>query len=205
MSPVRLIPQIAAAALVAALAGGVQAQSSDTQPANAVGAQTEPTAVPAAAMKPAAAPPAAAPASAEPPEAPKAPWTRQLYSWASVGTTFAYGTTNGSANVGAGLLMKHGIAPNVEIGYAFGSSPSLWTVRPGLTWYMPVEIVRPYVGTYYTHWFVGGGLQDQNGVGGRAGISLGHVISLGVTYDHAIDCNHDCDIWSPQISAGLSL
>jgi hypothetical protein len=101
--------------------------------------------------------------------------------------------------------MQHGIAPNVELGYAFASSPSLWTVRPGVTWYMPVPVIRPYVGTYYTHWFVGGGLQDQNGIGGRAGLSLGHVISLGVTYDHALDCNHDCDIWSPQISAGLSL
>ena len=195
--------KIGAAALVAALAGAARAQSSDPQPANAVGTQTEPTVVPAAAVTPPPAPPSAAPA--EPPEEPKMQWTRRLYSWASFGTTFAYGTTYASANAGAGLLLQHGIAPNVEIGYAFGHSPSLWTVRPGVTWYMPVELIRPYVGTYYTHWFVGGNLQDQNGIGGRAGFSIGRVISLGVTYDHALDCNHDCDLWSPQISAGLSL
>jgi hypothetical protein len=198
-----LTTKIGAAALVAALAGAARAQSSDTQPANAVGAQTEPAVVPAAAMTPPSPPPAAAPA--EPAPEPKMQWARRLYSWASVGTTFAYGTTYGSANVGAGLLMQHGIAPNVELGYAFGSSPTLWTLRPGVTWYMPVPVFQPYVGTYYTHWFVGGNQQDQNGIGGRAGISLGRVISLGVTYDHALDCNQNCNIWSPQISAGLSL
>jgi hypothetical protein len=203
MAITRLTTKIGAAALVAALAGAARAQSSEAQPASAVGAQTEPVAVPATAVKAAPPPPAAAPV--EPPEAQKVPWTRRLFSWASVGTTFAYGTTYGSANVGAGLLMQHGIAPNVELGYAFGSDPSLWTVRPGVTWYMPLPTFRPYVGTYYTHWFVGGNLQDQNGIGGRAGISLGRVISLGVTYDHAFDCNQNCDIWSPQISAGLSL
>src|ERR671926_151243 len=63
--------------------------------------------------------PAAPAPAAEPPEEPKMQWTRRLYSWASVGTTFAYGTTYGSANAGAGLLLQHGIAPNVELGYAF--------------------------------------------------------------------------------------
>ena len=101
--------------------------------------------------------------------------------------------------------MLHGIAPNVELGYAFGNSPTLWTLRPGVTWYMPLPIVRPFVGAYYTHWFVGGGLPDQNGIGGRAGLSLGRVITLGVTYDHALGCSQNCDSWTPQISAGLSL
>ncbi len=131
-------------------------------------------------------------------------WRGQLYTWGSVGTTFAYGETYGSANVGLGWLMRHGIAPNVELGYAFGNTPTIWSLRPGVSWYLPVAKVRPYVGAYYTHWFVGSGLPDQNGVGGRAGFSLGRVLALGVTYDHALGCSKDCDSWAPQISAGYA-
>jgi hypothetical protein len=151
---------------------------------------------------PAAAAPAAPPAEAKP--APK-PARKKIYTWASVGTSFAYGQTYGNVSAGAGLLLQKGIAPNVELSYSFGQSPELWTLRPGVTWYMPVPRFQPYIGAYYTHWFVGGGFPDQNGVGGRAGVSLGRVITLAVTYDHALNCSHDCDIWTPQISAGFSL
>ena len=184
------------------------------QPAPA--APAEPAAAPSAAE--AAPPPAAAPATAvaappsSPPAAAPAPAPaaaqqkkpRPIYTWASVGTTFAYGQTYGSANVGVGYLMKAGLTPNVELTYNFGSSPTLWTLRPGVTWFMPVPM-HPYVGAYYTHWFVGGSLPDANGVGGRAGVSVGKVFSLSVTYDHALNCTHNCDSWSPQVGAGLSL
>src|SRR5438874_501067 len=96
-------------------------------------------------------------------------------------------------------FVEHG-SPHVQVHY----SPTLWTLRPGVTWYMPVAVLHPYVGAYYTHWFVGGGQPDQNGIGGRAGFSLGRVLSLGVTYDHALGCNRNCDSWAPQISAGYS-
>src|SRR4051794_9591820 len=128
----------------------------------------------------------------------------RIYSWASVGTTFAYGHTYASANVGAGWMMRNGIAPNVELGYAFGNSPTLWVLRPGITWYMPLAMVRPYVGAFYTHWFVGDGLADQNGIGARAGISLGRALSLGVTYERALGCSQNCDLWAPQLSVGGS-
>jgi len=149
--------------------------------------------------------PPAPPAVFAPAARPEPPWWNgKLYTWGSVGTTFAYGQTYGSANVGAGWLMRYGIAPNVELGYAFGNSPTLWSLRPGVSWYMPVAVLHPYIGAYYTHWFVGGGEPDQNGIGGRAGFSLGRVLSLGVTYDHALGCSRNCDSWAPQISAGYS-
>jgi len=131
-------------------------------------------------------------------------WSGRPYSWASFGTTFAYGQTYANANVGLGYLMRNGIAPNVEVGYAFGNSPTLWTLRPGVTWFMPIRTISPYIGAYYTRWFVGSGFPDQNGIGGRAGISLGRVLSLGVSYDHALGCDRNCDSWTPTISAGIS-
>lgn len=190
---------VAVAALLLAFARVAAAQSSESP--------AQPAQVPPADAPPAVtAPPPPAPAAAPAP-APQEPAQRKgrLYSWASIGTTFAYGQTYGSANAGVGYLMLHGIAPNVEVGYAFGNTPTLWSLRPGVTWYMPVPVVRPYVGTYYTHWFVGSGFPDQDGIGGRAGFSLGRVVTFGVTYDHMFGCNQNCDAWTPQISAGLSL
>ncbi|HZX92998.1 MAG TPA: hypothetical protein VFE90_00670 [Myxococcales bacterium] len=157
------------------------------------------SAAPPDSVNPEAAPAPAATAPAQP------KWySGRPYSWGSVGTTFAYGQTYGSANLGVGWLMRNGIAPNVELGYAFGGSPTMWSLRPGVTWYMPIAAVQPYVGAYYSHWFVGGAAPDQDGIGGRAGFSVGRVLSLGMTYDHALGCNQNCDSWSPQISAGYS-
>jgi len=151
---------------------------------------------------PAAPPPPAV--STPPPKAEPPWWKGRIYSWASVGTTFAYGQTYGSANVGVGWLMRNGIAPNVELGYAFGASPTMWVVRPGVSWYLPIPVVQPYIGAYYTHWFVGSDLPDQNGIGARAGFSLGRVLAFGVSYDHALGCDRNCDSWTPQVSAGYS-
>jgi hypothetical protein len=87
----------------------------------------------------------------------------------------------------------------------FGNSPTLWAVRPGVTWYTSIPVLKPYIGAYYAHWFVGGSQPDQDGVGGRLGVSIGRLLSLGVTYDHALGCDTNCDIWTPQVTAGLSL
>ncbi len=149
------------------------------------------------------------PTPAEPP-APAAPaqpkwYSGKPYGWVSGGTTFAYGQTYGSVNVGAGWLMRNGLAPNVELGSAFGATPTIWSVRPGVSWFLPIPRVQPFIGAYYTHWFVGGdGYSDQNGVGGRAGVSIGSVLAVGVNYDHVLSCPKDCDSWTPVISAGYA-
>ncbi|MGC3999967.1 MAG: hypothetical protein QM767_22010 [Anaeromyxobacter sp.] len=173
-------------------------------------APADPAAAPAAApAQPGAAAPAPAPAPApavvaqpapQPAPAPppvKQPKQKRLYGWASVGTTFAFNQTYANANVGVGYLMNHGITPNVELSYQFGNDPDLWTLRPGVTWFAPVPRLNPYIGAYYSRWFVGGNLPDQNGVGGRAGFSLGRFISLGITYDRALDCDRNCEILDP--------
>ncbi len=154
-------------------------------------------------MRPPPAP--AASAQAAPPPEQKIPLRKRIFTWGSIGTTFAYGETYGSANLGAGYLMAHGITPNVEASYMFGNSPTIWALRPGVTWYSSIPVLKPYLGVYYTHWFVGGSLPDEDGVGGRLGVSIGRLMSLGVTYDRAMNCTKNCDIWTPMVTAGLSL
>jgi hypothetical protein len=188
----------APAATAPAAAAPAAAPPAATPPAQAAQAAPPAQPVPAVATVPPPPPPqqAAAPVPAQPPRG-------RIYAWGSVGTTFAYGQTYGSANVGVGYLMKAGITPNAELSYAFGSSPTMWILRPGVTWFMPVPRLNPYVGAYLTHWFVSD-RSDENGVGARAGFSLGRLISLGVTYDRALNCSKNCEIWSPQVSASIS-
>ena len=80
---------VAVAALLFAIARAAAAQSSESPAPQAPPAESPPV----------MAPPPPAPAAAAAP-APQEPAQRKgrLYSWASVGTTFAYGQTYGSAN-----------------------------------------------------------------------------------------------------------
>src|SRR6266850_161622 len=92
---------------------------------------------------PAQVPPPSATAAPAPAPAPHpSQWSGKPYSWASFGTTFAYGQTYANANVGVGWLMRNGIAPNVEVGYAFGNSPTLWTLRAGGNLARPRALAR---------------------------------------------------------------
>jgi hypothetical protein len=208
-SPAPSTPPPATATAPAATAPTAAATA--TAPA-APAAETVPPAQPVPAVAPVPTPPpqVVAPAPASQPQvvapAPASqPAARRIYGWASAGTSYAYGEYYASANVGLGYMLGHGITPNVEASYMFANSPTVWALRPGVTWYMPVKVIQPYVGVYYTHWFVSGARPDEDGIGARAGISLGRFLSLGFTYDRALDCSGDCDSWSPQISAGFSM
>jgi hypothetical protein len=202
MAPVAAAP--APAPTAAAQPATVVAQPDPVTAQSVPTAQPVPTvAQPAPVVAPPAPPPPQKAASAAP--AQPAGKRGSLYSWGSVGTTFAYGETYGSANFGVGYLMRYGITPNAELGYAFGSSPSIWTLRPGVTWFLPVPVLRPYAGAFYTRFFVGDDEPDRNGFGARLGISLGRLLSVGALYERALDCSENCDYWSPQISAGFSM
>ena len=161
-------------------------------------------ATPAASVEPAPTPePDPQPASLPVPSEPKK--KGHLYTWLAGGTTFAYGQTYGNVSLGAGYILPSGIAPNAELGYSFGNDPTIWSFRPGVTYFLPVPVISPYIGVFYTRWFVGSGLADQNGIGGRAGFSLGRFLSLGVIYERMLgSCGNDCDGWSPTITAGAS-
>jgi hypothetical protein len=174
-------------------------------PAAAPAYAAPPPPQPAPAAQPAPPPPPQPAAQAKPPasEPEKPSFRSKLYTWGSLGTTFAYGNTYGSLALGVGYRWRAGLIPNVEAAYSFGATPTMWTVRPGVTWFLPLPMLHPYVGAYYTHWFVSS-LPDQNGVGGRAGFSVGPV-SLGVTYDRALNCTTNCDIWTPLVGAGFSM
>ncbi len=127
---------------------------------------------------------------------------RPIYIWGSAGFTVAYGKAYWNLGVGGGYFLPAGLLANLELSRAFGSSPAFTAFRPGITWFAPLPL-RPFVGAYYTHWFVDG-RGDRDGFGGRAGLSLLPFLSLALSYDRSFNCNHNCTAWTPQVTAGLT-
>jgi hypothetical protein len=195
------IPAAASTAPAAVPAAAPAAAAPTTAPPPPPPAQPVPVA------QPAPPPPAqsAKPATAAAAPAPQGP-SGKLYTWGALGTTFTAGETYANLTVGAGYyLIRTGLAPNLELSYSFGQTPTIWALRPGVSWYMQIPVLHPYLGAYYARWLVGNGQPDQNAVGARAGISLGRFISLGATYERVLDCSRNCDAWAPMITAGASM
>jgi hypothetical protein len=127
---------------------------------------------------------------------------------ASAGVGRAYDQTYYQLGGRLGYDVGFGITPEIGLSYWGGATPSFWQVSPGLTWYLPLPLLRPYLGGFYAHEFVSDGLPDQDGIGVRGGIGLlgaGPLsVNIGVAYERRLSCPADCDTWWPEASAGVS-
>ena len=165
------------------------------------------------AAPPEAAPAPPAPRGALPPAQDAVPeWSvRRLRIWGMLGATFAYGQSAVSLGAGAGYFVYGGLLPSLDVALAFGSSPTVFMVKPGLDWFLPVPgRIVPFVGGYYAHWFVSGGYLPQDAWGARAGFSFAQVgpatFLLGIAYERVFtNCTGTCAYWVPQVAAGFAL
>jgi hypothetical protein len=127
---------------------------------------------------------------------------------ATAGVGRAYGQTYYELGGRLGYDVGFGLTPEVGLAYWGGSSPSFVQLTPGITWYFPVPLVRPYLGGFYAHDFRKSGLPDQNGIGVRGGIGILGVgpvsVSIGVAYERILSCSIDCDTWWPEALASFS-
>jgi hypothetical protein len=125
---------------------------------------------------------------------------------AGAGSNFSqtYFTLGGTVGYGLGF----GLELSLGGSYWLGATPAIFKLAPGLTWHMPLPLVRPYVGAFYDHWFVGGGFPDQNGIGARAGLTLMSLgpasVGAGVAYERLLSCSANCDVWWPEANASFS-
>ena len=126
----------------------------------------------------------------------------------SAGIGRAYGQTYAQFGARVGYDVGLGLTPEVGASLWSGGTPTFLQVTPGITWYLPLPIFRPYVGGFYSHEFVGSGLPDQDGVGARAGVALFGLgplsVNVGVAYERRLSCPGDCDTWWPEASAGFA-
>ncbi len=125
----------------------------------------------------------------------------------SVGVGDSYGHTYYTLGGRVGYDVAFGITPEVSLTFFRGATPTFVQLAPGLTWYVPLPFIRPYVGGFYAHEFVGDGFPDEDALGVRGGIGLlglGPVsLNIGAAYERRLSCSASCDAWWPEASAGF--
>ena len=127
---------------------------------------------------------------------------------ASAGVGSAFGQTYFPVGVRLGYGIGLGLEADISVEYWTAASPNFAKTSPGLTWYLPVPLLRPYVGGFYSRWFVESGLPNQDSVGVRGGVglfSLGPVwTGVGINYERRLSCSSDCNTWHPEASVRIT-
>lgn len=122
------------------------------------------------------------------------------YHYFAIGGAFGYFVLDG-VEVSLGGLEEFGDGPNIS-----KLEPELRYVVQPLVGKSPVI---PYVGAFYNHWFIGGGMSDVDTVGGRGGllyVSGQLVLGLGAVYERIVsDCVMDCSSVYPDFTISLAL
>ena len=91
-------------------------------------------------------------------------------------------------------------------------SPTIGTLTPQIKYVVhQLPLIKPYIGTFYRHYFVGDDFEDLDSVGARVGIYIvsnqGAYFGVGGLYEHMLDCNEnvlECDDWYPELLVGIS-
>jgi hypothetical protein len=112
---------------------------------------------------------------------------------------------------GAGYYIVDGLELGLEGEYWINSEPSVSKVSPNaryVLWFVPV--LKPYVGTFYRHLFVGAPKDDMDSLGGRAGAFWvsggGSYFGGGVVHEiYVKGCEvSDCSETYPEIMLSFS-
>lgn len=117
---------------------------------------------------------------------------------------------------GAGYYVVDGLEVGLDGTIWLLDEPLIGTLTPQAKYVFHfVPVLKPYVGTFYRHYFVGDDFGDLDSVGARAGANIvmggggsyTSYIGLGAIYEHMLDCNEavlDCDSVYPEFSFGFS-
>jgi hypothetical protein len=116
--------------------------------------------------------------------------------------------------VGAGLgyYALDGLEVGLDGAIWLFDSPTIGTLTPQIKYVVhQLPIIKPYIGSFYRHYFVGDGIEDLDSVGARVGIYIvsgkGAYFGIGGLYEHMLDCNEnvlECDDWYPEFIVGIS-
>jgi len=110
---------------------------------------------------------------------------------------------------GFGYYIYDGLKLNLKGSHYFGD-PAITTLTPGLEYVLFfVPVIKPYVGSFYTHWFISDDFSDMDSIGFRGGIYYtGGSLTLGggVVYEKYLGTCHlsDCSGFYPEIFANIS-
>jgi hypothetical protein len=123
----------------------------------------------------------------------------------------SFGDSYFVAGAGAGFFVLDGLEVGASAVHWFGGDPGVTVASPEVR-YVAVPLgwpLLPYVGGFYTHFFIGGELADADSLGTRIGLLYhqggGIIVGVGAAFERFIsDCNDDCSTVYPEVSVGFT-
>jgi len=126
------------------------------------------------------------------------------------GTGGSFGNRHFVLGGGFYYYVIDGLELGLEGDHAFGGDPPTSKLSPGARYVLHfVPVLKPYIGGFYRHWFIGDDYPDWDTVGARAGAFWvsggGSFIGGGVVHEVVVsDCNKYCSDTYPEIVLSFS-
>ena len=139
------------------------------------------------------------------------PWDRgRIGIGVGLGTQSAFGERYFVVGGSVGYYVLPGLELALRGANWFGGGIGIARVSPGVR-YVALDFpapLKPYVGAFYNHWFIGDTIDDIDSVGGRAGIVFHHgsgvIVGGGVAVEFIIsECDECTDVY-PDIIIGFT-
>ena len=135
-----------------------------------------------------------------------------------VSAVVGFGATNTDDYLILGAGVGYFLLDGLEIGLDYDAwligSPTMHRLSPEMRYVFHfVEVVKPYVGVFYRHTFVGSGYDDFDHIGARGGVYFAprsgvFFVGGGAVYEHLLNCSDglfiDCDAVYPEVFVGAS-
>ena len=166
-------------------------------------------------------PPPPAEETAPPPE-PEAPPERDAgpFSKGSVRLTALIGTGSSVTDTylilgaGVGYFLVDGLEVGLDYELWFLAEPVLNRLSPETRYVLHfVPVIKPYIGAFYRHTFVGSDIEDFDHIGARAGAYIipsrsRLFVGVGAVFEHLLGCDDDsywdCDEVYPEVTIGIT-
>jgi hypothetical protein len=140
------------------------------------------------------------------------PWDRGRISLSiTLASEDAFDESYFLVGAGVGYFVLTGLEVGLDGVHWFGGDPGISVLSPQLR-YVAVPLgwpLLPYVGAFYTHYFIGDPFEDFDTVGARLGAvyhqGSGLIVGVGGIAERIVsDCNDDCTSIYPEVSVGFS-
>ena len=148
------------------------------------------------------------------PQRPRTPFDQGRFGLtAGAGTTSAFGERYFAIAAGASYFVLDGVGVGLGTQVQWGDGPTIFRTTPDLRYVAQPLVGRwpliPYVGVFYSHWFIGEQIDDVDAIGTRGGllyVSGSMVLGLGIAYEHLVStCTMDCSAVYPDITISIAL
>jgi hypothetical protein len=121
-----------------------------------------------------------------------------------------FGQNYGFVGAGAGYYLVDGLEGGLDFETWFGNSPSINKITPQLRYvFWKADPVKPYLGAFWRHTWLGGDWPDYDSWGGRAGVAYRsgrNYFAVGVVHERYINnsaFSDDSDTY-PEVSVWIA-